>query len=140
MKILDRFSTFGLPIESTEVSLSLHDKQLQADYLRDYMIALFSEPRVQDIILWGFWQSRLWRPEAGIFDVDWTPEPAAKVWIDLTQKQWSTDTTAATDDSGAASVRGFYGSYDITVTHAGQSKTVTADLKPGGSRVQIQME
>ncbi|HEX4053768.1 MAG TPA: endo-1,4-beta-xylanase [Tepidisphaeraceae bacterium] len=140
LKILDRFSVFGLPIESTEVSISLHDKQLQADYLRDYMIAMFSEPAVKDIMLWGFWQGRHWRPEAGIFADDWSAEPAAKVWIDLTQKQWSTDATVKTSDSGLASVRGFYGSYDITVTANGQSKTVTADLTPGGSRVKIQME
>lgn len=140
LKILDRFSGFGLPIESTEMSISLHDKQLQADYLRDYMIAMFSEPAVQDIMLWGFWQGRHWRPEAGIFADDWSMQPAAKVWIDLTQKQWSTNATVKTNDSGAASVRGFYGSYEITVTSGGESKTITADLTPGGPRVKVQME
>jgi endo-1,4-beta-xylanase len=140
LKILDRFATLGLPIESTELSLSLHDSQLQADYLRDYLIALFSHPDVQDIILWGFWQKIHWRPEGGIFTNDWTMRPAAKVWIDLTQKQWHTDATANTDANGQASFRGFFGTYDVTTTVGGISKTVTSRLDPANTRLIIQME
>jgi len=140
LKILDRFSGFGLPIESTELSLNLRDKQLQADYLRDYMIAVFSQPSVQDIMLWGFWQKRHWRPDAGIFADDWTALPAAQVWIDLTQKQWSTNATAVADDHGKAAIRGFYGWYEITVTSGGKTKSVVAEIVPGGSRLTINME
>lgn len=140
IKILDRFGKFGLPIEATETSFSLHDKQLQADYLRDFMIAMFSQPNVQDIMLWGFWQKRHWRPEAGIFAEDWSPTPAAKVWIDLTQKQWSTDLTAVADERGETTVRGFYGEYEVTATSAGKTKAVPARIVPGGSRLVINME
>jgi endo-1,4-beta-xylanase len=140
IRILDRFGRFGLPIEATEVSINLHDRQLQADYLRDYMIAMFSQPNVQDIILWGFWQGRHWRPEAGIFAEDWSARPAAQVWIDLTQKQWNTDVTAVADDRGATAVRGFYGEYEITATSGEKTKTATAKIVPGGSRLVINME
>lgn len=139
LKILDRFGKFNLPIESTEVSFNLHDRQLQADYLRDYMIALFSQPNVQDIILWGFWQKRHWRPEAGIFEDDWNPRPAAQVWIDLTQKQWSTDVTTDANAQGQTTIRGFYGTYDFTVSSGGKTRTVSAEIVPGGSRVTIQL-
>ena len=140
IKILDRFGKFGLPIESTELSISLHDRQLQADYLRDYMIAMFSQPNVQAIMLWGFWQGRHWRPEAGIFNEDWSPRPAAQVWIDLTQKQWSTDVTAIADDHGETTVRGFYGEYEITVSSGAKTKAAVAEIVPGGSRVIINLE
>jgi GH35 family endo-1,4-beta-xylanase len=140
IKIFNRFGKFGLPIESTELSLNLHDRELQADYLRDYMIAAFSQPNVQDIMLWGFWQKRHWRPEGGIFNDDWTPRPAAQVWIDLTQKQWSTDVTTVADGNGTATIRGFYGLYDIAVTRGGKTKVVPAQLVPGGSRLVINME
>jgi len=140
IQIMNRFGKFGLPIESTELSLNLHDRQLQADYLRDYMIALFSQPQVKDIILWGFWQKRHWRPEAGIFADDWTPRPAAQVWIDLTQKQWHTDVTLPTSPGGEATVRGFFGTYAVTVTSGAKSKTVAAEILPGGSRLQITLE
>jgi GH35 family endo-1,4-beta-xylanase len=139
LKILDRFAKFNLPIESTELSINLHDRQLQADYLRDYMIALFSHPNVQDIMLWGFWQRRHWRPEAGIFADDWTIRPAGQVFIDLTQKQWSTDATATAGDGGQATIRGFYGTYEVTVSAGGKTRTVSTELNRGGSHLSVRM-
>ncbi len=140
LKILDRFAIFNLPIEMTEVSISLQDGQLQSDYLRDYMIAMFSHPSVNDIMLWGFWQGRHWRPDGGIFATDWSMRPAAQMWIDLTQKQWTTNVTVNTDDHGAAEIRGFYGDYDLSVTSGGKNKTVTAQIEPGGSRLIVQIQ
>ncbi len=140
IKILDRFSKFNLPIELTEVSINLQDRQLQADYLRDYMIACFSEPRVEAIMMWGFWAGRHWRPEAALYDLQWNIRPIGQTWIDLTQKQWTTDATATTDSSGVASVRGFYGTYEITITTGSKQQTLTTELKPGGSRLEVHME
>ncbi|MGA2440965.1 MAG: endo-1,4-beta-xylanase [Tepidisphaeraceae bacterium] len=140
IKILDRFSTFGLPIEATEVSFNLQDRQLQAEYLRDYMIALFSEPRVQDIILWGFWAKRHWRPGAALYDEQWNMRPIAQAWIDLTQKQWTTDLTSDTNGDGVTDIRGFYGTYDVTVTAGSLRRTLSAELKPGGTRLAVRME
>jgi hypothetical protein len=138
--IFDRFSKFGLPIESTELSINLHDRELQAHYLRDYMTAAFSVPQVKDIILWGFWQKRHWRPEAGIFADDWTARPAAQVWTDLTQKQWHTNVTVPLAAGGQGTVRGFFGTYSVTVTAGAQSKTVQAEIVPGGSRIQVVLQ
>jgi GH35 family endo-1,4-beta-xylanase len=140
VKILDRFSAFGLPIEATEVSFNLQDRQLQADYLRDYMIAVFSEPSVQDIILWGFWAKRAWRSESTLYDEQWNMRPIAQTWIDLTQRQWTTDVADDTNGDGVADIRGFYGTYDVTVTASEQRRTVSAELKPGGTRLDIRME
>jgi GH35 family endo-1,4-beta-xylanase len=140
LKTLDRFAAFNLPIEMTEVSISLEDGQLQADYLRDYMIAMYSHPSVKDIMLWGFWQGRHWRPDGGIYAIDWSARPAAQVWIDLTQKQWSTNVTVNADNRGAAEIRGFYGDYDVSVSSGGKSKNVTAKIEPGGSRLTIQLQ
>jgi hypothetical protein len=142
VKIYDRFSGFGLPLESTELSLAEHDDQLQADYLRDYMTAAFSSPKIEAIMMWGFWQKRHWRPDGGIFREDWSERPSAKVWVDLTQKQWSTDETVKTDGNGVAGVRGFYGSYEVTVSSShGKTRAVRAELTPGGgSRIDVRME
>lgn len=140
VKVYDRFSEFGLPIESTELSLALHDGDVQADYLRDYMIAAFAERKLEAIMLWGFWQKRHWRPDGGIFREDWSERPAAKVWKDLTQHQWSTDVSMKTDGSGEAGVRGFLGSYDVTVSVGGKTRTVPVELVAGGSRVDVRVE
>jgi len=139
-KIMDRFSAFGFPIEATEVSFNLQDRQLQADYLRDYMIAVFSEPSVQDIILWGFWAGRAWRSESTLYDLQWNMRPIAQTWIDLTQRQWTTDVASDTNGDGVADIRGFYGTYDVTVTAGPRRRTVSAELKPGGTRLDIRME
>jgi len=139
MSVLDRFAQFGLPIESTEVSLNLDDEQLQADYLRDYTIAVFSHPAVEDIILWGFWAKRHWRPAGALYADDWSVRPIGQAWLDL-MSQWKTDVTATADQQGTARVRGFYGVYDVTVSAGGKSKTVTIALSRGGAPVTIPMD
>jgi endo-1,4-beta-xylanase len=139
MSVLDRFAQFGLPIESTEVSLNLDDEQLQADYLRDYTIAVFSHPAVEDIILWGFWAKRHWRPAGALYADDWSVRPIGQAWLDL-MSRWKTDVTATADPQGTARVRGFYGVYDVTVSAGGKSKTVTVALSRGGAPVTVPLD
>ena len=84
--VLDQFSEFGLPIELTEASFSLDDRELQADYMRDFLIATFSHPNVQGIMLWGFWEKRHWRPQAALIASDWSDlRPHGQAWMDLVQ-------------------------------------------------------
>jgi len=53
----------------------LQDRPLQAQRLPDYMIALFSEPSVQDVILWRFWAKHHWRSLAALYDEQWNARP-----------------------------------------------------------------
>lgn len=140
LNVLDHFSQLGLPIESTEVSLDLTDRQLQADYLRDYVTTMFSHPNVKGVMLWGFWAGRHWRPEGALYALDWTPRPIAQAWIDLVTKQWTTDETLPTDDRGTAQTRGFCGTYDLTVSIGSKSQTAVATLTPDGSRITIALK
>ena len=131
--VLDQFSQLGLPIESTELSLNIEDRQLQADYMRDYLIAFFSHPNVNGIMLWGFWEGRHWRPQAALFARDWTPRPQWNTWRDLVQKQWKTDTDVTTDEQGVARVRGFLGDYDVQVAGV----TAKVKLPREGNEVKV---
>jgi endo-1,4-beta-xylanase len=141
LRVLDRFSEFGLPIESSEVSLNLNDRELQADFMRDYMTAVFSHPNVHGIMLWGFWEGRHWRPEAALYSSEWKLRPHGQVWIDLVHKQWKTDVTTNLDEGGRAGVRGFCGEYELTITAAdGRSKTVRTDLPHLGRQLSVVME
>ena len=45
------------------------------------------------------------------------------------------ETPAVTNEDGAATVRGFYGNYDVTVTHNGKTKTVMAAFHKGYDNV-----
>ena len=131
ISVLDRFATLGLPIESTELSLSIDDPQLQADYMRDYMIAVCSHPKIEGIMLWGFWEKRHWRPRAALYAADWSIRPVGNAWIDLLEKQWKTQLETQTDDAGNAKFRGFFGDYDVTVSIGGKSKTARVKLSRG---------
>lgn len=140
ISVLDQFAQFGLPIESTEVSINNEDRELQADYLRDYMIAVFSHPKVEGIMLWGFWEGRHWRPNAALWTRDWKARPHAKVWLDLVTKQWWTNQTIGADASGNATVRGFLGEYVIRVTAGGKTKSVPATLGNDGATITVTLD
>ena len=62
LSIYDRFAALGLPIRITELDIDVADEQLQADYFRDFLIASFSHPEINGILLWGFWEGQHWRP------------------------------------------------------------------------------
>ncbi len=137
VEILERFATFGLPIQITEHDIHTADEQLQADYTRDFLTAAFSHPAVSGILTWGFWEGHHWQPEAALVRKDWTLKPAGEVWQRLVKTQWWTDTEAAADENGRCTVRGFLGDYEITAEHTGRKKSVTAKLPPQGAEVRI---
>lgn len=140
LQTLDHFSELGLPIELTELSLNLDDRDLQADYMRDFLIAAFSHPNVHGVMLWGFWEKRHWRPEGALFNADWSLRPHGRQWIDLVHRQWKTDATVSTATDGVASTRGFLGEYEITVSAGGKTKTAQAILSPDGTECQVKMD
>jgi GH35 family endo-1,4-beta-xylanase len=141
LSILDRFSEFGLPIESTEVSLNVADRELQADFMRDYLTAVFSHPNVHGIMLWGFWEGRHWRPDAALYDNNWRLRPHGQVWIDMVHGQWKTDLTSLTDQAGQTLIRGFLGEYELTATgSSGRTKCIHTDLPRDGRQVSVVFE
>ncbi|CAN5527432.1 endo-1,4-beta-xylanase [soil metagenome] len=138
--VLDQLSEFDLPIELTEASFNLDDRPLQADYMRDFMIAMFSHPNVRGVMLWGFWEKRHWRPQAALLAADWSMRPHGQAWMDLVHKQWSSDVRAQTNAHGSAAARGFKGDYQITVSHNGKDKTATAHVDHDGEVITITLE
>jgi GH35 family endo-1,4-beta-xylanase len=128
LQILDRFAAFGLPISATEFDVTVADEQMQADFTRDFMSTLFSHPAVNGILTWGFWQNAHWRPEAAMFRSDWTIKPNGQAWVDLVHTLWNTETVGTTLTDGEYTTRGFRGDYDIEVTFAGQTRSVTTTL------------
>lgn len=122
LAVLDRFSEFGLPLQVTEFDVNINDEATQADYLRDFMTAVFSHPQVNGILLWGFWEGQHWLPDAALFRRDWTIKPSGIAWTNLVFKEWWTDATAIADGAGRANFRGFKGDYVITVTVGGLSQ------------------
>ena len=135
IEILDRFGSFGLPIQITEFDINTYDESVAADYTRDFLTAMFSHPSISGIIVWGFLEKRHWIPAAAFYRADWTLRPAGEMWKQLTQKTWWTDTTAQTDAAGRTTVRGFLGDYEVRV----KSTTATATITREGSRLDVQI-
>ncbi len=135
--IYDRFAALGLPVRITELDIDSNDEKLQADYFRDFLTASFSHPNINGIMLWGFWESAHWRPNAAMYRKDWSPRPMASVWKDLIFKQWWTDQHASTNTAGIVEVRGFLGDYDITATVGTRTATRKSVLSDGGTSVRI---
>jgi GH35 family endo-1,4-beta-xylanase len=133
-EILDRFATFGLPIEVTEFDVDTFDEQLQADYTRDFMTLVFSHPSTVGILTWGFWEKAHYIPNAALHRADWSLRPAGAVWYDLVFREWWTpEQQAVTDARGEIHLRGFHGDYAIEVLGAAH----TARLRGAQSRVEI---
>ncbi len=133
--ILDRFATFGLPIQITEFDINTYDEPLQADYTRDFLTAMFSHASLMGVVTWGFWEKNHWIPPAAFYRTDWSPRPAGMVWKELTQKTWWTDTEVRTGADGVAKVRGFLGDYEVQVS----GTTHSAKLTREGARLEVRL-
>ncbi len=113
---IDRFAALVPEVSITELDVTCPDPATQADYLRDVTTVAFSHPKTRAILLWGFWEGRMWNSSAALFRTNWTLKPNGIAWSNLVFRTWWTTTNLATDASGRALVRGFKGNYEIDVT------------------------
>ena len=135
LEILDEWSAFGKDLEITEFDVGVADDEVHAQYVRDFMTAIFSHPKITAFIMWGFWEGSHWRARDGgaMFTRDWTPRPAQEAWEDLVLNEWWTKAEAKTGGDGAAQLRAFYGTHQVTVENAGAQATATVKLVPGAA-------
>lgn len=137
---LDRFAHFNLPMQVTEFDIKNDDPQLQADYMRDFLTAAFAHPSIEGFYMWGYWEGQHWRPEAALFNKDWTRRKHGKVWQDLVYNQWWTREAGQTGADGTLALRGFLGDYRVVVTGPdGKTHEVTARLTGSGQDVVVQL-
>lgn len=135
---LDLFRPLGLPVQITEFDINTTDEALQADYTRDFLIAVYSHPVITGVNLWGFWERHHWKPAAAMFRKDFTPKPNAAVWEELVLGAWKTDYTGKTDKKGVSENRGHLGQYKLEVTYAGQTQVRDFKLDRSGFECLVQ--
>ena len=128
---------FDKPIAITEFDVDSVDEQLQADYLRDYMMMSFSQSAVTEFLHWGFWADSHWLPDAALYRKDFSIKPNGQAYEDLVFGRWWTDVQGTTR-GGAFSTKSFLGEYNVVVEYQGQahSGVVTVD-DSGNSRVTV---
>ncbi|HYX36333.1 MAG TPA: endo-1,4-beta-xylanase [Oligoflexus sp.] len=123
-------ASLGGKIKITEYdNATLAPDDIQRDYFRDILTATFSYEHADGFLMWGFWDGT--SKKAPLFDINWNLKPFATPFIDLVFGEWWTPTTELTADAnGKVSLRGFKGTYKITVTSGNQQKT--ENVKLGG--------
>lgn len=130
-KGLEVLSSFGKPLEVTEVTIPTFGEgeeaeQLQADILRFLYTIWFSTPLMESIVYWNLpdncaFSTPGWNENAcrgGLFHRDMTPKLAALEHKRLFEEEWHTRCSLVTDEKGEISFRGFYGDY-VAETPAG---------------------
>lgn len=111
--------------------------QLEADVLRDYLIAAYSHPKVTGFFMWGFGARGHWRGTAPLCDIDYNPTPGMNVWKQLVLNDWTTNENTVTDNNGKCSVRGFRGKYSLTVSTNGKKAVISTVIKDGENNVTV---
>ena len=136
---LDLCMEADLPVQITEFDFNTPDEELQAEYTRDFLIACYSHPIVTGVILWGFWESQHWKPDAGMFRKDWTEKPNATVWREWVTGKWKTSFDKMTNKKGEIQERGHLGRYKILVEHEGIKKEISYNLDKESNAIIIQL-
>lgn len=136
-EIVDRYADLGLDVQITEFDHRSEDEALQAAYLRDFFTAMFAHEAVSEIIQWGFWEDAHFAPSAALFNSDWSIKPNGEAYIDLVFGEWWTDEALIADAAGEASLRGFKGTHEVTITWGGVEYTVDAVIDGEGNVVDM---
>ena len=123
---------FNQPIAITEFDVNSKNEQLQADYLRDYMMMSFSQSAVTEFLHWGFWEDSHWLPDAALYRSDFSIKPNGQAYEDLVFGQWWTDLQGTTRN-GEVTANVFRGEYDVTVQYDGQTYSGTVTVDGSGS-------
>lgn len=137
-EVLERFSSFGLPIHFTENTLTsghlmppeivdLNDYQIpewpstpefeerQAREMEEMYTTLFKHPLVEAVTAWNFTDAGAWLgAPAGLVRKDNSPKPAYNLLKKLIKKDWSTQTTVQTNADGNVHFEGFMGDYELS--------------------------
>jgi GH35 family endo-1,4-beta-xylanase len=135
-KTLDRLAQFNLPIKITECLFTADDEQGMAEELRTYFPIFFAHPKIEAILMWGFWEGAHWQPQTAMWKKDWSPTPQAFAYRDLVFNKWWTQTSGKADNSGSFKTRAFYGDYLITSN--GKTQKVTLSKKDKSLQVSFE--
>lgn len=114
---LDDFhQSFGLKAKITEFDLpSFVDEELAADYLRDFLTAIFSHESVDGFLFWSFWDGQTYmNAGSNLYRQDWSETPAHSAFVDLLFNEWWTDESHLSEANGQIDTRVFKGLYEIS--------------------------
>ncbi len=135
-EVLERFSSFGLPIHFTENTLisgeimpghivDLNDWQVeewpstpegeerQAREIEEMYRILFEHPLVQAITTWDYRDGAWLNAPSGYIRKDNSLKPSYNMLKKLVKEEWWTDVDLTTDNDGCVTIDAFKGDYDL---------------------------
>lgn len=156
--VLERYSTFGLPLHFTENTLvsgeimpaeigDLNDYQVdewpstpegeerQKNEWREMYEVLFDHPLVEAVTGWDFADGAWLHAPSGVIRIDNTVKPSYTELNRLIHKEWHTKETLVTDAEGKVTVTGFRGKYVLSDAKTG--KTAEFIINKGGKNSKI---
>ncbi|CAL4893275.1 unnamed protein product [Urochloa decumbens] len=107
----------GLPVWITELDVREPDVALRADDLEVVLREVYAHPAVEGVVLWGFMEGHMWRPDAALVGADGVANEAGRRFLEL-RKEWKTDAGGRVDGDGVFRFRGFHGTYVAQVATA----------------------
>ncbi len=137
LQVIDRFGALGVPVAITEYDTQIKDEELEGQFTKDFMTAVFSNPHANSFITWGFWDGAHYGQKAPFFKRDWSLKPAGKAFEELVLKDWWTNADGKTDAAGSYQTRGFAGDYEVVVKSGSKSVTVKAQLSKDGLALPV---
>ncbi len=147
-RVLDSLSQFNLPIRITEFDIKTLDEDAKARGLEALYRTCFEHPSVNGILMWGFWAKAHWLSSerwgidgyTALWDKDWNPMPAARVYRDLVFREWWTRYEGTANRDGICEVPVFLGKHRISaagaetvieLSNSGDRKEVDLSAQPG---------
>lgn len=132
------YAVYSRPIAITEFDVNSMNEQLQADYLRDYMTMVFSQPGTTEFVQWGFWSKSHWLPSAALYRDDFSIKPNGQAYEDLVFGDWWSQPYGTTYQ-GQYQSRVFLGDYRVVVEIGGQEVVVNATLGSSGATLLVEI-
>lgn len=142
--MVDAYAKLGKEIHITEISVpsqpiegrSGWTPELQAYWLEQTYKSFFSKPSVRAITWWNATDRNSFVTFGGLITSDGKNKLSYQVLKNLLTKNWFSKGKGVTDSKGRLKIRGFGGSYDITVTDpkSGLSTNVRMLVNEGRER------
>ncbi len=140
----ERLAGLGYPLHVTEFIPQSSGKAIaggwrggrwtekaQADFAEQFFRLSFGHPAVASINWWGLSDRRIWLQGGGLLTKEYEPKPVYRRLSKLIHEEWKTRTEASTDAGGTARLRGFYGTYRVTVKVSGRTRVFERSLRKG---------
>lgn len=148
-KVLDKYAQLGKKIQITEMTIPAYssdaeDEDVQAELIEKIYTVFFSHPAMEAIVYWNLVDGYaaaaklgdMTRGEniyhGGLMNFDLSKKKAYHVVKKLFSEKWHTEENGITNDSGKFDFKGFFGDYDVEITHDG--KTVKKKIKLSQSK------